>query len=163
MDLSLDYKWALVLEKTYLKFDWTFEAKKHTYVDRAFIKPDAVESILISYRNLDPTTQRCRDKNYPETERVIIQQKLSDRKLLRVVINPTTWTIITFIPTSVTRYWNCDDVFEFSSEKDSVSTSHDLKLSGRSEILAHVSSLCQDSESFNLGFLFHIYFFTRLF
>ncbi|GBC09792.1 hypothetical protein RclHR1_09100005 [Rhizophagus clarus] len=108
MDLPLNFKkWSKVLEKSYLQYIWTSESKKHTYVDRSKIGPKVVEGVLTSYRNCNPNTQRYRDNYYPETERVIIQQKV-DNKLLRVVINPRTnpWTIITFIPGSARRYWN---------------------------------------------------------
>jgi hypothetical protein len=110
---NIDYKeWSSVLEESYLKFIWSFEAKKHSYVDRSNVEVKAVERVLISYKNSDSSVQRCRDKSFPETERVIIQQKFrnNDKLLLRVVINPTTdpWTIITFIPGSVRRYWDKD-------------------------------------------------------
>jgi hypothetical protein len=48
--------------------------------------------------------------------------------------------------------------FDVSSEKDSATTLHNLKLTGRLEVLTHVSGFCRDSEPSNLGFLFHIYF-----
>jgi len=108
-----DYKkWSEVLEESFLKFTWSPEAKKHSYVDRSNVEAKAVERALISYKNSDPNTQRCQDKNYSETERFIIQQKFpdNDKLLLRVVVTPTDpWTIITFMPSLVRRYWNKDD------------------------------------------------------
>ncbi|CAJ0851534.1 4304_t:CDS:10, partial [Entrophospora sp. SA101] len=49
----------LILENSFLQFNWTKEAKIYTYTERRF-QPNHIEGILIAYRNGDISTQRCR-------------------------------------------------------------------------------------------------------
>ncbi|CAI2199133.1 2679_t:CDS:1, partial [Funneliformis geosporum] len=81
------FAWSSVLERTYLNFKWTVEAKKHTYVDRFSIRPDFVEGAVLSYRNGDINTQRCR-ANVPE--RIIIQKVINGNQIVRVVVSTST-------------------------------------------------------------------------
>ncbi|CAB4486902.1 hypothetical protein RhiirA1_448070 [Rhizophagus irregularis] len=47
MDEPLDYAlWSSVLERTYLRFQWSEEAKKHTYIDRYYVTPHDVEEVI---------------------------------------------------------------------------------------------------------------------
>ncbi|CAI2200820.1 14115_t:CDS:1, partial [Funneliformis geosporum] len=79
--------WSSVLERTYLNFKWTAEAKKHTYVDREEIGPDFVEGAVLSYRNGDNNIQRCR-ANVPG--RIIIQKGIDRNRIVRVVVSTST-------------------------------------------------------------------------
>ncbi|RIA88520.1 hypothetical protein C1645_826256 [Glomus cerebriforme] len=146
MDLSTNYQtWTSVLEANFLKFKWTLEAKIHTYDDRTQINPNAVENVLLLYINQDPSTQRCKDEKHPDRE--IIQQKISDKHLLRVVVNSTTepWLIVTFIRCSKNRYWN-KNVYYVSPKKDSAFITDKLK-----KLSVNVNSICQDFELINLN------------
>ncbi|GBB88557.1 hypothetical protein RclHR1_01510008 [Rhizophagus clarus] len=69
-------KWIEVLERTFLNFNWSPEAKRHTYEDRYHYTPADVEDVLFSYTNSDPSTQRCRAKT---SKRQVIQQEFPDR------------------------------------------------------------------------------------
>ncbi|CAJ0747972.1 4405_t:CDS:10 [Entrophospora sp. SA101] len=93
-----------VLENSFLQFNWTKEAKIHTYTRR--FQPSHIEGILIAYRNGDISTQRCRGV---EPGCFIIQQKIPDNnQVFRVVIGEEDnyWTIITFYISSARRYWD---------------------------------------------------------
>ncbi|CAJ0841295.1 11318_t:CDS:10 [Entrophospora sp. SA101] len=94
----------LILENSFLQFNWTKEAKIHTYTRR--FQPSHIEGILIAYRNGDISTQRCRGV---EPGCFIIQQKIPDNnQVFRVVIGEEDnyWTIITFYISSARRYWD---------------------------------------------------------
>ncbi|CAI2169831.1 18651_t:CDS:1, partial [Funneliformis geosporum] len=80
--------WSSVLERNYLNFKWTVEAKKYTYVDRFSIRLDFdfVEGAVLSYRNGD-NTQWCR-ANVPE--RIIIQKVINGNQIIRVVVSTNT-------------------------------------------------------------------------
>jgi hypothetical protein len=41
--------WCLVLERTFLKFNWSEHAKKHTYTRRTYFTPEVIESLLLEY------------------------------------------------------------------------------------------------------------------
>ncbi|CAJ0749729.1 7875_t:CDS:2 [Entrophospora sp. SA101] len=104
-NLNLSYRlWSIVLENSFLQFNWTKEAKIHTYTRR--FQPSHIEGILIAYRNGDISTQRCRGV---EPGCFIIQQKIPDNnQVFRVVIGEEDnyWTIITFYISSARRYWD---------------------------------------------------------
>ncbi|CAB4491011.1 hypothetical protein RIR_jg29421.t1 [Rhizophagus irregularis DAOM 181602=DAOM 197198] len=76
--------------------------------------------------------QRCQNNFYPETERIITQQKLSynDKLLVHVVINPRTnpWTIY------LVRQDNIGIKCFLKSVLKRIALPHHIMLSGRSEI-----------------------------
>ncbi|RHZ68384.1 hypothetical protein Glove_295g44 [Diversispora epigaea] len=112
----LDYReWSRVLENTFLQFNWTKEAKIHTYTKRIY-QPDYIERILFAYRDGDISTQRCRS-NQPGC--FVIQQKIPDtNQVFRIIIGEedTHWTIITFYSSSARRYWDKNNKKEFSTK-----------------------------------------------
>lgn len=41
--------WCLVLERTFLTFNWSEHAKKHTYMRRTYFTPREIESLIFEY------------------------------------------------------------------------------------------------------------------
>ncbi|CAB4441570.1 unnamed protein product [Rhizophagus irregularis] len=41
--------WCLVLERTFLTFNWSEHAKKHTYTRRTYFTPREIESLIFEY------------------------------------------------------------------------------------------------------------------
>lgn len=71
MDEPLDYAlWSSVLERTYLRFQWSEEAKKHTYIDRYYVTPHDVEEVIEMYFNT-VIVKKFRRKN--NIAKIIIQ------------------------------------------------------------------------------------------
>jgi len=46
--------WCLVLERTFLKFNWSEHAKKHTYTGRTYFTPVEIKSLLLEYIRGNP-------------------------------------------------------------------------------------------------------------
>ncbi|CAB4407822.1 unnamed protein product [Rhizophagus irregularis] len=106
-------------------------------------KIKSVKRVLIAYKNRDSSAQRCQDNFYPETERIIIQQKLSynDKLLLRVVIPRTNlWTIYLVRQDNI----GIKMFFEISSEEDSTSAPHN-----GSEIQTHLRKQANLTKNIN--------------
>jgi hypothetical protein len=96
--IIVDYrKWSSKLEETFLKFNWSPEAKLHTYSDRDKYSVSFIKNGLLSYINRCPSTQRCaNNKDHPN--RAVIQQVIGNNKVVCVVILQTVvpWLIINY-------------------------------------------------------------------